>query len=165
MHAANVPLYFSVFSVYAVYVTLLKLRIGSEDRVSMPLFFGFVGAFNILAMWPVGLVLSLTSIEPFEWPSDTLTWIGILVNMSITFVSDFAYLLAMLKSSPLLATVGLSLTIPLAVAGDLIRGSHSGGAQADLGSVIVLVSVRSGVSNFEDVEHLFPPASRTKASF
>lgn len=106
----------------------------------MPLFFGFVGAFNIIAMWPVGLILSMTSVEPFEWPSDSLTWIGILVNMSITFVSDFAYLLAMLKSSPLLATVGLSLTIPLAVAGDLVRGSHSGGLQADVGSVIVLVS-------------------------
>lgn len=61
------------------------------------------------------------------------------VQERITFVSDFAYLLAMLKSSSLLATVGLSFTIPLAVAGDLIRGGHSDGAQADLGSVIILV--------------------------
>jgi solute carrier family 35 protein F5 len=46
----------------------------------------------------------------------------------------------MLKSSPLIATVGLSLTIPLAMLGDIARGSHSGGLQADAGSVMVLVS-------------------------
>jgi solute carrier family 35 protein F5 len=68
---------------YAVYVTLLKLRIKSEDRVSMPLFFGFVGAFNILAMWPVGLGLHLTGWETFQLPSDTKTWIGVGVNMGI----------------------------------------------------------------------------------
>ncbi|CAD6927480.1 unnamed protein product, partial [Tilletia controversa] len=127
----------SAFS-YAVYVTLLKLKIGSEDRISMPLFFGFVGAINILCLWPFGLLLHLVGWERFEWPSDGLTWAGVLVNMSITFISDFAYLLAMLKSSPLVATVGLSLTIPLALAGDVMRGSHSGGWLASVGSIMVL---------------------------
>lgn len=125
---------------YAVYVTLLKVRIGEEERVSMPLFFGFVGAFNIAAMWPFGLVLHFTGIEPFAWPSNGMTWAGVGVNMAITFVSDMCYLIAMLKSSPLVATIGLSLTIPLAVAGDIARGSHSGGVQADLGALLVLVS-------------------------
>ncbi|KDN52545.1 hypothetical protein K437DRAFT_292990 [Tilletiaria anomala UBC 951] len=125
---------------YAIYVTLLKLKIGSEDRVSMPLFFGFVGLFNITLLWPFGLLLHLTKLEPFAWPSDWLTWAGVATNMAITFTSDFAYLLAMLKSSPLIATVGLSLTIPLAVIGDVLRGSHSGGTQAIIGSAMVLLS-------------------------
>ncbi|KAL9940472.1 hypothetical protein V8E36_001177 [Tilletia maclaganii] len=129
----------SAFS-YAVYVTLLKLKIGSEDRISMPLFFGFVGAINIICLWPVGLLLHLTGIEPFQLPQDGLTWAGVLVNMAITFISDFAYLLAMLKSSPLIATVGLSLTIPLALAGDVLRGSHSGGWLGSVGSIMVLFS-------------------------
>lgn len=72
---------------YAVYVTLLKVRIGSEERVSMPLFFGFVGAFNILAMWPIGLVLHLTGVERAQLPADAATWAGVGVNMAITFVS------------------------------------------------------------------------------
>ncbi|CAO1638027.1 unnamed protein product [Parajaminaea phylloscopi] len=125
---------------YALYVTLLKLRIQSEDRVSMPLFFGFVGAFNVVLLWPIGLVLHLTGVEPFQLPHDRATWIGVGVNMAITFVSDFAYLLSMLKTAPLVATVGLSLTIPLAVAIDLVRGTHSGGMTANIGSMAVLLS-------------------------
>lgn len=38
--------------------------------------------------------------------------------MFITVSSDYIYLLAMLKTTPLIVTVGLSLTIPLAVIGD-----------------------------------------------
>ncbi|PWN44667.1 hypothetical protein IE81DRAFT_320970 [Ceraceosorus guamensis] len=125
---------------YAVYVTLLKVRIGSEERVSMPLFFGFVGIFNILGMWPVGVLLHLIGVERIEPPGEVSTWAGIGVNMAITFVSDFAYLLAMLKSSPLVATIGLSLTIPLALVGDIARGTHSGGWLGDIGSVCVLLS-------------------------
>lgn len=125
---------------YTVYVVLLKKRIGDESRVSMPLFFGFVGVFNITLMWPVGLLLHFTGVELLEWPSTRLMWTGVVVNMSITFVSDMAYLLAMLKSSPLVATVGLSLTIPLATLGDALRGSHTGGLQSYWGSFIVLAS-------------------------
>lgn len=72
---------------YAVYVTLLKVRIGSEERVSMPLFFGFVGIFNIFGMWPVGVLLHLAGVEQIESPADELTWTGIAVNMAITFIS------------------------------------------------------------------------------
>ena len=143
-HPANAPLgdmlaLLSAF-LYSIYVMLLKIKIGSEDRISMPLMFGIVGAFNILALWPIGLLLHLTGLEPFELPSDPATWAGVLVNMGITLVSDLVYLMAMLKSSPLASTLGLSLTIPLAVAGDILRGSHSGGTQAALGSILVLAS-------------------------
>ena len=79
---------------YAGYVTLLKVRIGSEDRISMPLFLGCVGAFNLVAFWPVGLLLHVTGMEPISWPHDTPTTLGIVFNMCITVVSDFAYLAA-----------------------------------------------------------------------
>jgi solute carrier family 35 protein F5 len=125
---------------YALYVVLLKRKIVREERVSMPLFFGFVGLFNVVVMLPVGVILHLTGLEPFELPYGRLMWTGVAVNMAITVVSDFAYLLAMLKSSPLVATVGLSLTIPLAILIDFLLGSHSGGVQAYLGSIVVLSS-------------------------
>ena len=53
---------------YALYVTLLKVRIRSESRIDMQLFFGFVGLFNILMTWPIGVILHLTGIETFELP-------------------------------------------------------------------------------------------------
>lgn len=125
---------------YATYVVLLKKRIGEESRISMPLFFGFVGILNIALMWPVGVILHFTGMEQLQWPSGRVMWAGVIVNMCITFVSDMAYLLAMLKSSPIVATIGLSLTIPLAILIDLIRGAHTGGTQSNLGSSIVLLS-------------------------
>ena len=42
--------------------------------------------------------------------------------MAITLSSDFIYVIAMLKTTPLVVTVGLSLTIPVAVTGDFLLG-------------------------------------------
>lgn len=42
--------------------------------------------------------------------------------MFITLLSDYIYVIAMLKTTPLVVTVGLSLTIPLAVVGDYFLG-------------------------------------------
>ena len=125
---------------YAGYVTFLKLRIGSEDRISMPLFLGCVGAFNLVAFWPIGLLLHVAGIEPLSWPNDRLTIAGLFLNMCITVVSDFAYLVAILKSSPLLTTIGLSLTIPMAVCGDAIRQAMALSLQSICGSILVLTS-------------------------
>jgi solute carrier family 35, member F5 len=47
--------------------------------------------------------------------------------MGITVSSDYFYALAMLKTTPLVVTVGLSLTIPIAVVGDFIRNRPSHG--------------------------------------
>jgi solute carrier family 35 protein F5 len=43
-------------------------------------------------------------------------------QMLVTPLSYLLYLIAMLKTTPLVVTVGLSLTIPLAVAGDFLLG-------------------------------------------
>ncbi|THH30062.1 hypothetical protein EUX98_g4129 [Antrodiella citrinella] len=124
---------------YALYVILLKVRIRSESRIDMQLFFGFVGLFSVLFTWPVGVVLHLTGLEPFELPSKTSSIIGVLVSMAITLSSDFIYVLAMLKTTPLVVTIGLSLTMPLAVLGDFILKKPTTG-QVILGAAIVLLS-------------------------
>ena len=59
--------------------------------------------------------------------------------MLITLTSDYLYVLAMLKTSPLVVTIGLSLTIPLAVIGDLALGKPTAG-QVILGAFLVLIS-------------------------
>lgn len=73
---------------YAIYVILLKVRIGDESRIDMQLFFGFVGLFNIVVCWPVGLVLHLTGGEVFEWPAGGRMWGAILINVSAAGVSS-----------------------------------------------------------------------------
>src|ERR1700728_3838168 len=67
--------------------------------------------------------------------------------MAVTVSSDYLYVLAMLKTTPLVVTVGLSLTIPLAILGDLILGKTTA-TQAMVGAVLVLISfVVVGVEN------------------
>ena len=68
---------------YAFYVTLLKVRIRSESRIDMQLFFGFVGLFNILACWPIGVLLHFTGAERFEMPGSRRAVAGLLVNVCI----------------------------------------------------------------------------------
>ncbi|KPV75348.1 uncharacterized protein RHOBADRAFT_36193 [Rhodotorula graminis WP1] len=140
---------------YAAYVLLLKVRIRNEQRVSMTLFFGFVGLFNILLIWPVGVLLHLLGVETFEMPHGKLLWASLLVNAAITFVSDALYLRAMLLTSPLAVTLGLSLTIPLALAGDvLFRRSGEPTSLASLvGAALVLGSfVANGVLDLREAE-------------
>lgn len=71
---------------YAMYVILLKVYIKAEYRIDMQLFFGFVGLFNIVGCWPVGLILHLTGAEIFELPHTKQVVYGILINVrSIAF--------------------------------------------------------------------------------
>ncbi len=59
--------------------------------------------------------------------------------MAITLSSDYIYVLAMLKTTPLVVTIGLSLTMPLAVLGDIIL-QHPVKAQVAVGAALVLLS-------------------------
>lgn len=68
---------------YAVYVILLKVRIRSESRIDMQLFFGFVGLFNIIGCWPIGVLLHLTGVEKLELPTASRVVVGLLVNVSL----------------------------------------------------------------------------------
>ncbi|KAF9928145.1 hypothetical protein FBU30_002601 [Linnemannia zychae] len=56
---------------YGCYTVLLKLKIQNENRINMSLFFGFVGLFNLMLLWPLFGVLHWTGIEPFGLPHDT----------------------------------------------------------------------------------------------
>ncbi|KAG6337321.1 hypothetical protein ID866_1746 [Astraeus odoratus] len=123
---------------YATYMIFLKVQIKEESRIDMQLFFGFVGLFNILLCWPVGILLHIFGVESLELPSTRQAIIAILVNMFITLSSDYIYVIAMLKTTPLVVTIGLSLTIPLAVIGDFLL-KRPAAAQVVIGALLVLV--------------------------
>lgn len=127
-------------ALYGVYTVFLKYKVRNEERVSMPLFFGFVGIFNLLVLWPVIILLDVTGLEPFSLPSSQTTWTVVVLNASITFISDYLWVLAMLMTSPLVVTVGISMSIPLALLGDHILYSHSANVLFFLGAFLVFAS-------------------------
>ncbi|KAI8972062.1 hypothetical protein BDF20DRAFT_718744 [Mycotypha africana] len=126
---------------YGCYTTLLKLKIDDESRIDMPLFFGYVGTFNILLMWPIFPLLHFLGIEKFDFPSSAKLWVMVLSNAFIgTFLSDYLWLLAMLMTSPLVVTLGISLTIPMALIGDVVFKHFLVGFQYAIGAILVVVS-------------------------
>ncbi len=106
---------------YGMYTTLLKVRMGDDDsHLSLPLFFGFVGLFNFLALWPFILLLHYTGVERLELPPSAAVVWEMLANATVTFISDYIWVIAMLLTTPLTVTVGLSLTIPLAMLANMV---------------------------------------------
>ncbi|KAI8325536.1 thiamine-repressible mitochondrial transport protein THI74 [Martensiomyces pterosporus] len=126
---------------YGCYTTLLKRKIGDESRLDTPLFFGTVGLANIVLLWPGFIILHLTGVETFQLPASGSIWLMILVNALIgTFLSDYLWLLAVLMTSPLVVTLGLSLTIPLSMAGDIVFKGLSVGLPYYIGALLILAA-------------------------
>ncbi|KAL4887455.1 hypothetical protein BJY04DRAFT_212492 [Aspergillus karnatakaensis] len=111
---------------YGVYTIVLKRQVGDESRVNMQLFFGLVGFFNMFLLWPGFVILHLTGIETFALPDTSRVWTIILVNSLSSLLSDICWAYAMLLTSPLVVTVGLSLTIPLSLVGQIfLQGEYA----------------------------------------
>jgi hypothetical protein len=58
----------------------MKKRVQNEDRVNMPLFFGFVGLFNLFLLWPGFVILHYSGVETFELPPTSKVWTIIVVS-------------------------------------------------------------------------------------
>ncbi|KAK9458529.1 uncharacterized protein V1516DRAFT_682401 [Lipomyces oligophaga] len=112
-------------AVYGLYTTLLKMRIGDESRINMQIFFGCVGVWNSIILWPLLFILHFTGGERFELPPSGFVWIIVLGNAAVTFASDYLWIVTILMTSPLVVTMGLSGTIPIAVTGDVLFNNVS----------------------------------------
>lgn len=111
--------------IYGIYTILLKVKTivknsTLERQLNAHLFFAFVGLFCLFTLWPVIVILHLTGIETFALPKDSHILSLLLINTFITFISDFCWCKAVILTSPLTVTVGLSMTIPLAMVGDWV---------------------------------------------
>ncbi|GIC89264.1 DMT family transporter [Aspergillus udagawae] len=125
---------------YGVYTIVLKRQVGDESRVNMVLFFGLVGLFNMLFLWPGFIILHVTGIEPFVLPDTGRIWTIVLVNSFSSLVSDICWAYAMLLTTPLVVTVGLSLTIPLSLVGQIFLQGQYSSAIYWVGAAIVFLS-------------------------
>ncbi|KAL6238590.1 hypothetical protein BDW75DRAFT_14496 [Aspergillus navahoensis] len=125
---------------YGVYTIVLKRQVGDESRVNMQLFFGLVGVFNMFLLWPGFVLLHLIGVEPFALPDTRRVWTIILVNALSSLLSDICWAYAMLLTSPLVVTVGLSLTIPLSLVGQIFLQGEYATPLYWVGATVVFVS-------------------------
>lgn len=111
---------------YGFYTTLLRKYVGAEgeggeEKADMQKVFGFIGLFTLIGMWWLVFPLNLIGWEPPpRFPSSYGLDEDILANGLVgSMISDYFWAVSVVWTTPLVATLGLSLTIPLAMVADM----------------------------------------------
>ncbi|CEO94410.1 EamA domain-containing protein [Plasmodiophora brassicae] len=121
-----------------VYTVGLKQQVGSEwRRLSMSRMFGWMGTWVVGIGAPVLIVLHFSTLRMVTFPT-AAAWQGLLLNALLSVFSDLLWAQSIVMTSPLIATVGLSMSIPLAMLCDFALKDAVPGALYALGSALVI---------------------------
>lgn len=105
---------------YGVYCVALRRLLPDDDEVSMPLFFGLLGSFNFIIFGGFVALFHFTGVEPLSALTGRAFGLIVVKGLVDNVISDYLWARAVLLTSPTVSTVGLSLTVPLAMLSDLI---------------------------------------------
>ncbi|XP_045481851.1 solute carrier family 35 member F5 [Harmonia axyridis] len=98
---------------HASSLVYLRKKVNNEDKMDIPLFFGFIGFFNLILLWPLFFFLHFSGLEKFELPSKEQTLFLLLNGLMGTVISEVVWLWGCFYTSSLIAIMSISLTIPM----------------------------------------------------
>jgi solute carrier family 35 protein F5 len=144
MESKKIPLgtIFALISAffYASYLVFLRKKVDHEDKLDIPMFFGFVGLFNLIILWPLFFILHYAGLEEFSWPTKR-QWLFLVFNGIIgTVFSEVLWLWGCFLTSSLIATLAISLTIPLSMIADVLFKNISYSPLFYLGTAPMVIS-------------------------
>jgi solute carrier family 35 protein F5 len=136
---------------YGAFAAQLKYDVPTEDVIPVPYLFGLLGLLTFLLFMPCIAILHFLRLEYFSLPSQATLLALVLNGLLGSVLSNMLLARAMLLASPLVATLGLSLTIPLGIGADGLRGRGHFGVGAMVGTAFVWAGF-VGVSAAEYLE-------------
>lgn len=128
---------FSAF-MYGVYTTAIRRFVPDDGKVSVAVFFGFLGLFNSILLAPLVGLLHGLRVEVLTGIPAMYLGLVLIKGLFDNVLSDLLWARAIQLTSPTVATVALSLTIPFAMIADLVTHHTIPTAFVACGSVAVM---------------------------
>ena len=123
---------------YGLYTTVLKVQVQDDNAVLMQLLLGYLGLINAIILLPLLIIMVMIgSINLKKLTFEVFTYLllgGVIDNA----LSDYLWARSVVLTSPTVATVGLGLTIPLAMISDAMLGKEYPSFLEILGALLVL---------------------------
>jgi hypothetical protein len=114
-----------------------------EGLVDAHMTLSMIGFCNLLAGWPILVLLHYLQIEVFEWPSSREVWTWMFVNGIVEYLFDASCAMAIFATSPIVVSVTAPLTIPVSILLEQSLRSHGfmvpPGMHLYVGGIMVLI--------------------------
>jgi solute carrier family 35, member F5 len=124
---------------YSMYTIVLKLHCPSEsDATTTAMLFGMIGGLIAIFLWPLFFLFHVVQWETFALPTARVLGLLSLNAVLGTVLSDYLWALSVSLTTPVIATLALSLTLPLSLLCDYLFRSLRFTAPYIFGVALVL---------------------------
>eukprot|EP01038_Epipyxis_sp_PR26KG_P008033 gene8033-10886_t len=124
---------------YGIYTTTIRYNIPNDEDVSMQLLLGYIGLLNLVFLSPVVLVLYLLGMDNLKHLTGSIVGFISLNGFFDNVISDYLWARSVILTSPTVATIGMSITIPLAMTSDFILNGFVPNSLSIMGAILVLI--------------------------
>ncbi|RLN94022.1 hypothetical protein BBJ28_00021422 [Nothophytophthora sp. Chile5] len=123
---------------YGVYTTAIRKYLPDDAGISVSLFFGFVGLFSLVVLAIFVVIFNYTGVESLQNLTGEIVGLLFVQGLLNNVLADYLWAVAIMYTSTTVATVGLSLTVPMAILSDWIINDMSPSYVTLISSVLVL---------------------------